>query len=78
MKIFRILFIFAFLAATAAATHSDTGPMSVQVKEVQLRSTPSFLGPIVGPVRYGELVETLQQQGEWFDVKNRANLRGWV
>lgn len=77
MKVFRIVFILAFLAVTAAVTYSDLGVMSVQVKEAQLRATPSFLGTLVGPVGYGEQVEALQQQGEWMSVKSR-NAQGWL
>jgi uncharacterized protein YgiM (DUF1202 family) len=52
--------------------------MSVQVKEGQLRSTPSFLGSVVGPVSYGERVQVLQKQGDWLDVKSSKNLTGWI
>lgn len=78
MKLIRIALAFGFLLATVAVTYSDVGMMSVQVKEGQLRATPSFLGQIVGPVAYGEQVEALQQQGEWVNVKNAKNLTGWI
>lgn len=78
MRVFRIVLVFMFLAVTAAVTYSDLGVMSVQVKQVQLRATPSFLGTIVGPVNYGDQVEALQQQGEWVNVKSRNSVQGWV
>jgi uncharacterized protein YgiM (DUF1202 family) len=78
MAITRVVLVIAFVLAPAAATWSDTAMMSVQVKEAQLRSTPSFLGPVVGPVIYGERVETIQKQGDWIDVKSPKNLRGWI
>jgi SH3-like domain-containing protein len=78
MKPVRILLALGFLFLMAAVGHSDLGLMSVQVKEGQLRSAPSFLGPIVGPVVYGERVEALQQQGEWVNVKNQKNQAGWI
>jgi uncharacterized protein YgiM (DUF1202 family) len=78
MKLRRIVFILGFILALAGVTRSDSGTMSVQVKEGQLRSTPSFLGSIVGPVSYGERVETTQKQGDWVDVKTSKNLRGWI
>ncbi len=77
MKIKRSVLVLGFLMATAATTWSDSGTMSVQVKEGQLRSAPSFLGTIVGPVAYGEQVEAVQQQGDWMNVKFR-NLTGWI
>jgi len=78
MKLTRIVFIFGFVMAFAVATWSDSGMMSIQVKEGQLRSAPSFLGSIVGPVSYGDRVETVQKQGDWVEVKSPKNLRGWI
>jgi uncharacterized protein YgiM (DUF1202 family) len=78
MKLIRIALIFGFLLATVAVTYSDVGTMSVQIKEGQLRATPSFLGQVVGTVAYNEPVEALQQQGEWVNVKNAKNQTGWI
>jgi len=78
MTLKRVLFVLGFLLALTAVTWSDSGMMSVQVKEGQLRSTPSFLGTLVGPVSYGERVEVVQKQGDWFDVKSSKNLAGWI
>ena len=78
MKIKRIVFVLGFVLTLAGATWSDSGMMSVQVKEGQLRSAPSFLGSIVGPVSYGDRVETVQKQGDWVEVKSPKNLRGWI
>jgi len=78
MKLARVVFILAFFMGLAVAARSDSGMMSVQVKEGQLRSAPSFLGSIVGPVSYGDRVETVQKQGDWVEVKSPKNLRGWI
>ncbi len=78
MTLKRLVLALVFVLAMTAATWSDSGMMSVQVKEGQLRSTPSFLGSIVGPVSYGERVETVQKQGDWIDVKSSKNLTGWI
>jgi len=78
MKIKRILFVLGIVLTLAGAVLSDTGMMSVQVREGQLRSSPSFLGSIVGPVSYGDRVDTMQKQGDWFQVKNPKNLTGWI
>jgi len=78
MKPWRVFFALLFLMALAGAASSDSGMMSVQVREGQLRSSPSFLGSIVGPVAYGDRVETVQKQGDWFDVKTAKSLRGWI
>jgi len=78
MKPSRIIFVLGFIMVLAGAVWSDSGMMSVQVREGQLRATPSFLGPIIGPVSYGERVEAVQKQGDWVDVKSSKNLRGWI
>ncbi len=78
MKVGRIVFIAGFVLALAGVTRSDSGTMSVQVKEGQLRTAPSFLGSIAGPVAYGERVEIMQKQGDWVDVTSSKNLRGWI
>ncbi|MHC1742191.1 MAG: SH3 domain-containing protein [Syntrophobacteraceae bacterium] len=70
--------VLGFLVLVATAGHTDLGLMSVQVKEGQIRATPSFLGAITGQLAYGERVEALQQQGDWISVKNRSSQSGWV
>lgn len=78
MSIKRIFLVLGCVLFLAGTTWSDSGQMCVQVKEGQLRSTPSFLGAVVGPVSYGERVETVQKQGDWVDVKSSRNLTGWI
>ena len=48
MKSARILLVLGVVLFTVSAARSDSGTMSVQVKEGQLRSAPSFLGPVRG------------------------------
>ena len=52
--------------------------MSVQVKEGQLRSTPSFLGTIIAKLAYGDRVEIIQDQGTWKKVAVRGGVQGWM
>lgn len=78
MKLGRVLSALGLMAIVATAGYTDLGLMSVQVKEGQLRATPSFLGTITGQVAYGERVEALQQQGDWISVKNRSSQTGWI
>lgn len=52
--------------------------MSVQVKNGQLRATPSFMGQLVGAVAYGARVEIVQQQGDWMKVKDAQSKMGWI
>ena len=51
--------------------------MSVQVKEGQLRSTPSFLAEIIAKPSYGDHVEILQDKGTWKKVAIRG-VQGWM
>jgi uncharacterized protein YgiM (DUF1202 family) len=53
--------------------------MSVQIKESQLRTTPSFLGKVVAKLSYGERVTVLQEKGAWKKVSlSYKNLQGWI
>ncbi len=78
MKVIRIMLLCAFMVGTAGVTCSDLGVMSVQVKEAQLRETPSFLGAIVAPVGYGDRVNVLEQKGDWANVKDCRSNQGWL
>lgn len=51
--------------------------MSVQVKQGQLRATPSFLGKVIQTAAYGAQVDVLQTQGDWMQVKAGAG-QGWM
>lgn len=53
--------------------------LSVQVKEGELRATPSFLGKIVARVAYGARVAVMGSRGAWKKVSIReGNLQGWM
>jgi hypothetical protein len=51
--------------------------MSVQVKEAELRASPSFLGKIVGRLNYGDQVSVNQTQGPWKSVGGPL-ANGWI
>jgi hypothetical protein len=53
--------------------------MSVQVKEAQLRSEPSFLGKIVTTVTYAKQVEVVGEKGDWKNVVvPDTSTKGWM
>jgi len=53
--------------------------LSVQVKEGELRATPSFLGKIVARVAYGDRVVVVSDRGAWKKVSIRGGtLQGWM
>jgi SH3-like domain-containing protein len=66
----------ALLAGTALAAAVQT--MSVQIRNGQIRSSPSFLGTVVATVNYGDRLEVTGQQGVWTQVKSAAGAAGWI
>jgi uncharacterized protein YgiM (DUF1202 family) len=54
-------------------------PMSVVVKETQIRATPSYMGKILAVAKYGERLEVLEQQSGWAKVTLPGGKgQGWV
>jgi len=51
--------------------------MSVQVREAQLRSAPSFLAQIVAKPAYGDRVEIIEDKGPWKKGAHRG-VQGWI
>lgn len=52
--------------------------MSVQVKQCQLRSKPTFLGKIITRLDYGDRVEVEQEENSWARVSSSGKNDGWV
>ena len=53
--------------------------LSVQVRESQLRATPSHLGKIVARISYGDRVTVLEDRGAWKKVSvTGGKLTGWM
>jgi hypothetical protein len=75
----KIILIGVFLTVCFVFSGFAQSPktMSVQVREGQLRSTPSFLGKIIANPSYGDRVEIIQDQGAWKKVAV-GGLRGWM
>lgn len=74
----RCVVILACLVAASAAWAATPGAMSVQVRNGQLRATPSFLGQVVAPLAYGDQVQVVQAQGEWMKVTGPGMKTGWI
>jgi SH3-like domain-containing protein len=69
--------LMAVLALPMAAVAQKT--LSVQVREGQLRATPSFLGKVVAKVAYGDRVDMLEDRDAWKRVSLQGGkLRGWM
>ena len=53
--------------------------LSVQVKESEIRATPSFLGKIVAMVGYGDRVEVMEKSGSWEKISFQGGtILGWM
>lgn len=53
--------------------------MTIQIKEAQLRSQPSFLGKIEVTLSYGDRVIVLEERTDWVLVGvPNSSLQGWV
>jgi hypothetical protein len=69
----------AGLLLAAPAPSQTPAAMSVQVRQAEVRGTPSFLGAVVGALRYGDRVTVQTQSGAWLKVTGPGNApTGWV
>jgi len=67
--------LFALTLAAAICVSAST--MSVQVRDAAVRSSPSFVGKIVGRLAYADRVETGRTQGPWLEISAPGS-EGWV
>lgn len=70
----------AFMAILAQPMLADVlKTLSVQVREGQVRATPSFLGKMVARVAYGDRVDMLEDRDTWKKVSIPGRqLQGWM
>ncbi len=66
------------VVSLALATGVFAAPMRVQVRQGQVRGTPSQLGAVVATVEYGTVVEAGALQNGWYPVTVAATTRGWL
>ena len=53
--------------------------MSIQVKQGQLRSLPSYLGKVTATVDYGTRLQVAEKQGEWIKLSSAdGKTSGWI
>jgi len=67
-------FLFSLVLFT---TYVSAGTMNVQIKSAALKTTPSFLAQTIATLHYGDSVNTLQENGEWIEVKSSSK-KGWL
>jgi hypothetical protein len=66
-----------FLALHAGAATPASG-LSVQVRKAEVRSSPSFLGAIVGSLAYADRVTQVEKKGDWIRISRDGAPLGWV
>lgn len=54
----------------------QTGQMSVEVREVFVKTTPNYVAPSAGKLSYGSSAEVTGDQGNWFRIA--SPIAGWV
>ena len=69
-----VLFCFGVMVMCAAG---DT-VMSVQVKQSDVRSSPSGLGSIVAAVKLGDQLTVIEERGVWTKVSTAGGTTGWI
>lgn len=72
-----LIVVVVYLVAVFTGFAAPPKTMSVQVREGQLRSTPSFLAEILSKPPYGDRVEIIQDKGSWKKVTSRG-VQGWM
>ena len=73
----RLLVLSVFSLMILPIFGQNTGTMSVQVRETQMRQRNSFLAPVVIDLAYGDKVSVLQEAGSWVQVRFGSS-EGWV
>ncbi len=75
ISLLAALFLCVFFSRPSFSATNEF--LTVQVKQGQVRSTPSFLGSVTGTVAYGEKVELIEDKGAWKMVSIRK-IKGWM
>lgn len=69
----------ACLYAVPALAADSPDMLTVQVREGQVRSKPSFLAKIIATLKYGDKVEPLEEKDGWSRVSiPDTQTRGWL
>ena len=74
----RFWLIAGLVSVAVSAFAAGAATMSVQVKNGQIRATPSFLGKVVAPLSYGDRVQVVETRNDWMNVTGPGGQSGWV
>ncbi|MDR0827753.1 MAG: SH3 domain-containing protein [Desulfovibrio sp.] len=75
--LFFFLLLMVVMVCSTAAIWAVDQMLTVQVREAQMRGTPSFTGRLSATLSYGQTVKLLEEQGAWVRA-SRAGSIGWV
>jgi uncharacterized protein YgiM (DUF1202 family) len=79
MRRMRILCLALLVLSAATIAAEQPKKMSVNVREAQVRATPSYLGKVLGTLAYGDQVQVAEKQKGWVKVSAPAKgLSGWI
>lgn len=73
----RLLACAVLFAALALADGAAQSELSIQVREAEMRSNPSYLSGIVTTLSYGDRVRVLEEGSGWYRVSFEGDT-GWV
>ena len=77
MKLVRPMFSMALIFVLLGTALAASAWMSVQVKEASLRSSPTFLSPVVTTLAYADRVQVTETKGDWSRIKASQG-NGWL
>lgn len=79
MSSVKLPVICAIILFALTSVYAADNMMSVQVKETQVRATPTFLGTILAALAYGDRVNVLEESKGWAKVEIPGGKgTGWV
>lgn len=79
-KFKSVLIILLFITLTGLAVFAvEQKMMSIQVKNGDVRSSPSFMGKIVDQLKYGDQVAVQKVKGSWYFIdRPEGSTDGWM
>jgi len=78
MRRYLLFFIPILILSLAIGAWAMGKGVSIQVRQGQVRSKPTYLSKVLGTLAYGERLVNLGQKGEWLKIKSGSDLSGWV
>ncbi len=78
MRSLRFMIMAGLILSAVSAFGAWPQTMSVQIRNGQIRATPSYLGQVVTALNYGDQVQVTGQQGDWMNVTGPGGKAGWM